>query len=141
MILWKNILAFLIAPLGVPVTFTVWSKLAIEPRSFSEMIYSLPGLVSYATPVAYIAALILGIPAVLILSRQKTLTLPVIVIAGFFVGTITGLFIGFHIAGYDISGVSDYFAFDLISIYAPATISGMVSSVLYWAIMRKSIIN
>ncbi len=136
MMRWKNILALLIAPLGAPVSFHVWDKLAMEPRSFIELLTSLPGLLRFATPIAYIAALLLGVPAILILSRKKCLTLPVILIVGTLIGTITGLFIGFHIAGYDISGVVDYFALDLMSIYAPATISGMVSSAIYWAIAR-----
>jgi hypothetical protein len=134
---WRNILAWLIAPLGVPVSFTVWDKLAMEPRSFSEMLSSLPGLLRFATPIAYAAALLLGVPAILILSRKKFLTLPAILIAGTLIGTITGLFIGFHVAGYDISAVDDYFAFDFMSIYAPAAISGTVSSAIYWAIARK----
>jgi hypothetical protein len=139
MMWWRNIIAFLIAPLGAPVSFTVWDKLAIEPRSFTELLSSLPGLVRYATPVAYMAALLLGVPAILILSRRKCLTLPVFLIAGTLIGTITGLFIGFHIAGYDISGAVDYFAFDLMAIYAPAVISGMVSSGIYWAILNARI--
>ena len=126
----------LIAPLGAPVSFNVWSNLAIEPRSFIDILYSLPGLVRYSTPIAYLAAVLLGIPAILILSRKRCLTLPVILIVGTLIGTITGLCIGFHIAGYDISEVFDYFAFDLMSIYAPATISGMVSSAIYWAILN-----
>jgi hypothetical protein len=133
---WKNILALLIAPLGAPVSFNVWSNLAIEPRSFIDLLSSLPGLVRYTTPIAYIAALLLGMPAILILSRKGWLTLPVILIVGTLIGTITGLFIGFHIASYDISEVVDYFAIDLMSIYAPATISGMVSSAIYWAILN-----
>jgi hypothetical protein len=131
---WRNILALLIAPLGAPVSFTVWSHLAIDPRSFSGLLSSLPGLFRYATPVAYIATLLLGIPAIVILSRKKWLTLPVIVFVGTLIGIITGLFIGFYISGYDINGVFEYFTFDLISIYVPSTISGMVSSVIYWVI-------
>lgn len=136
---WKKIIALLIAPLGAPVSFTVWDKLAIEPRSFVELLSSLPGLVRYATPIAYMAALLLGVPAILILSRRKCLTLPVILIAGTLIGTITGLFTGFHIAGYDIREAVDYFAFDLMSIYAPAAISGMVCSAVYWAILNTRI--
>ena len=136
MMQWKNILALLIAPLGAPVSFTVWSKLAIEPRSFIEILSSLPGLVRYATPIAYIATLLLGVPAILILSRKKRLTLPAILIVGTLIGTITGLFVGFHIAGYNVSGVVDYFAFDLIAIYVPSTISGMVSAAIYWTILN-----
>ncbi len=135
----KNIIAFLVAPLGAPVSFTVWDKLAVEPRSFTELLSSLPGLVRYATPVAYMAALLLGVPVILILSRRKCLTLPVILITGTIIGTITGLFIGFHIAGYDIRGAVNYFAFDLVSIYAPAAISGTVSSAIYWAILNAGI--
>ena len=136
MMQWRNILALLIAPLGAPVSFNAWSKLAIEPRSFIELLSSLPGLVRYATPIAYMAALLLGIPAIFILSRRRCLTLPVILVVGTLIGTITGLCIGFHIAGYDIRGMVDYFAFDLMSIYAPAAISGLVSSAMYWAILR-----
>jgi hypothetical protein len=136
---WKHILAFLIAPLGAPVTFTVWSHLAIDPGSFSRLLSSLPGLARYATPIAYITTLVLGIPAILILSRKRCLTLPLIVIVGTLIGTITGLLIGFHIAGYDISAAADYFTYDLMSIYAPSTISGFVCSVTYWAILTFNV--
>lgn len=136
---WKNILAFLIAPLGTPVSFAVWSGLAIDPRSFSGILSALPGFFIYATPVAYVATLLLGIPALLVLSRTMCLTLPVIVSMGALLGTITGLFIGFHIASYDINEVVAYFTFDFISIYAPSTISGVVSSGMYWAIRTFSL--
>ncbi len=133
---WRNIIAWLIAPLGAPVSFHVWDRLAMEPRSFIDIL-SLPGLLRFATPIAYAAALLLGLPAVLILSRKKFLTLPVVLIAGTLIGTITGLLIGFHVAGYDMSAMDDYIAFDLMSIYAPAAISGMVSSAIYWGIRKK----
>jgi len=136
---WKYIIAFLIAPLGAPVTFNVWSGIAFDPRSFSEILSALPRLFRYATPLAYIATLLLGIPAILILSRNMWLTFPAIVFVGTLIGTIIGLFTGFYIGGYDINGVVDYFTFDLISIYAPSTISGMVCSIIYWVIRTISL--
>ncbi len=135
----KNILALLIAPLAAPVSFTVWSELAIGPRSFSGLLSALPGFYRYATPVAYMAATLFGIPALLILSRKKCLTLPFFILAGILIGTMTGLFTGFYIAGYDIGGMADYFNYDLISIYIPSALSGMICSVLHWAIRTFSL--
>lgn len=131
---WKYILAFLITPLGAPISFAVWSGVAFEPRSFSAITSALQSYVLLTTPVAYIVALLFGMPAILILSRKMWLTFPAIVFVGTLIGTITGLCAGFYIGGYDINGMLDYFAFDLRSIYAPSTISGMVCSIIYWII-------
>jgi hypothetical protein len=136
---WKYILAFLITPLGTPISFALWSGIAFDPRSFSGIISGLPRFLLYTAPVAYIVTLLFGIPAILILSRNMWLTLPAIVFVGTLIGTIIGLFIGFYIGGYDINGVVDYFTFDLISIYAPSTISGMVCSIIYWVIRSISL--
>jgi hypothetical protein len=131
---WKYILAFLITPLGTPITFAVWSGLAFEPRIFSVVISALPTFVLLTAPVAYIVTLLFGIPAILILSRKMRLTFPAIFFIGTLMGTITGLFAGFYIGGYDINGMLEYFSLDFTSIYAPATISGMVCSIIYWVI-------
>ena len=138
---WRNILALFIAPLGAPISFTVWEKLANEPRSFIYILSSLPGLVRYATPIAYTATLLLGVPVIIILSRKRRLTFLVILIVGTLIGTITGLFVGFYITGYDFSGLDDYFAFDLTAIYIPSTISGIVSSAIYWTILKLNIVG
>jgi hypothetical protein len=132
---WRNIFAYLVAPLGAPISFTIWNKVTTESTSFIDILFSLPGLVRYATPIAYIATLLLGMPAILILSRKRCLTFPTTVIAGTLIGAITGLLIGFYIAGYDITGMVDYFNFDLMSIYVPSTIAGMVSAAIYWTIL------
>ncbi len=133
---WKHILAFLVTPLGTPVTFAVWSGIVFEPGSFSAITSSLQSYVILTAPVAYIAALLLGIPAVLIISRKAGLTFPALVIAGILLGAIVGLLTGFHISGYDSDGMFEFFAFDFYSIYAPATISGMVCAIIYWGIRR-----
>jgi len=117
---WKYILAFLITPLGTPITFAVWSGLAFEPRSFSVVISAFPTFVLLTAPIAYIVTL--------------QLTFPVILFVGTLMGTITGLFAGFYIGGYDINGMLEYFSLDFTSIYAPSTISGMVCSIIYWVI-------
>jgi hypothetical protein len=75
-----------------------------------------------------------GIPAVLVLSRKMRLTFPAIVAAGTLIGTISGLMAGFYIGGYDMNGLLEYFTIDLISIYVPSAISGMVCSFIYWVI-------
>ena len=129
---WKYILAFLITPLGTPITFAVWSGLAFEPRSFSVVISAFPTFVLLTAPIAYIVTLLFGIPAILILSRKMQLTFPVILFVGTLMGTITGLFAGFHIGGYDINGMLEYFSLDFTSIYAPAMISGMICAIIYW---------
>jgi hypothetical protein len=131
---WKYILAFLIAPLGTPISFAVWSGLAFEPRSFSAITSTLQSYVLLTAPVAYIVGLFFGIPAVLMLSSKMWLTFPAIFAAGTFIGTISGLMTGFYIGGYDMNGMLEYFTLDLISIYAPSTISGMVCSIIYWII-------
>ncbi len=132
--LWKNVLAFLLAPLGAPVSLAVWSGVVIEPRNINGIISALPGFLLYAAPTAYSATLLLGIPAYLFLLHKKRLILPIILLVGALIGTITGLVIGFYIAGYDLNQVLHYFAFDLMSIYAPSTISGIVSSFVFWVI-------
>jgi len=131
---WKYVLAFLITPLGTPISFAVWSGIAFEPRSFSAIISAFPTFVLSTAPVAYIVALLFGIPAILMLSHKIWLNSPAIIIVGTLIGTITGLFMGFHIGGYDMSGMLEYFTFDLISIYAPSTISGMICASIYWVI-------
>jgi len=137
--LWKYILAFLITPLGTPITFALMSGLAFEPRSFSVVISALPAFLLLTAPAAYIVTLLFGIPAVLILSRKMRLTFPAIVCIGTLTGTITGLFAGFYIVGYDIHGMLEYFFLDFISIYAPSTISGIVCSIIYWVIRTISL--
>lgn len=131
---WKHILAFLITPLGAPITFAVWSGIAFEPRSFSAITSTLQSYVLLTAPVAYIVTLMFGIPAVLVLSRKMRLTFPAIVAAGTLIGTISGLMAGFYIGGYDMNGLLEYFTIDLISIYVPSAISGMVCSFIYWVI-------
>ena len=76
---WKYVLAFLITPLGAPIAFAVWSGIAFEPRSFSAIISAFPTFVLSTAPVAYIVALLFGIPAILMLSRKMWLTFPVTV--------------------------------------------------------------
>jgi len=131
---WKYILAFLITPLGAPISFALWDGIAFDPGGFSGIISAVPKYFLHTAPVAYAVMLLFGIPATLILSRKMRLTFPTIVLAGTLTGAITGLFIGFNISGYDINGFVDYFTFDLISIYTPSTISGMVCSIIYWLI-------
>ena len=131
---WKYILAFLIAPLGTPVSFAMWSGLAFEPRSFSAITSAFPTFVLLTAPVAYIVTLLIGIPAILILLRKTWLTFRAVFFVGTLIGIISGLLIGFYISGYDINGMLDYFTLDLHSIYAPSVISGMVCSMLYWVI-------
>jgi hypothetical protein len=135
---WKHVLAFLITPLGTPISFAVWSNIAFTPGSFSGIISVFPTFVFYTAPAAYAVTLLFGIPAILILSRKKRLSFPVIFFTGTLIGTITGLCAGFYISGYDINGMLDYFSFDLTSVYAPSTISGMVCSLMYWLIRRIS---
>jgi cyanate permease len=135
---WKYILAFLIVPLGAPIAFAVWSGLAFEPRSYSAITSAFPSFVLLTAPAAYIVALFFGIPAVLLLSSKGWLTFPAIFAAGTFIGTISGLMTGFYIGGYDMNGMLEYFTLDLVSIYAPSTISGMVSSIIYWVIRAIS---
>ena len=130
----KYILAFLVTPLGTPVTFAMWSGIVFEPRSFSAITSTLQSYVILTAPVAYIGALFFGIPAILMLSSKMWLTFPAIFAAGTFIGTISGLMTGFYIGAYDINGMLEYFTLDLISIYAPSTISGMVCSIIYWII-------
>lgn len=137
--LWKHILAFLITPLGVPVSFAVWSGVAYEPRSFSAITSALQSFVIMTAPVAYIVVLLIGIPAVLIISRKVRLTFPILIFSGTLIGAITGLFMGFYIGGYNIDSMLDYFTFDLNSIYIPSTISGMVCSIIYWVIRISSL--
>jgi hypothetical protein len=135
---WKYILAFLITPLGTPISFALWNGIAFDTRSFSGLISDFPKSFLYTAPVAYIVTLLLGIPAILILSRKMWLTFQVVVIVGTLMGAIIGLCAGFYISGYDINGFVDYFSFDFISIYAPSTISGMVCSIIYWVIRTIS---
>jgi len=125
-------LAFLITPLGTPITFALMSGLAFEPRSFSIVISALPTFILLTAPAAYLITLLFGVPAVLLLSRKKWLTFSEIIMIGTVIGTIAGLMAGFYISGYDINGTLEYFSLELISIYAPSTISGMVCSIIYW---------
>lgn len=131
-------MALSIAPLGAPVSFTVWENLTNEAGNFIKILFSLSGLVRYATPIAYIATLLLGLPVILILLHKRRLTFPVIVVAGTIIGTITGLFVGYYITGYDFRGLDDYFALDLTAIYIPSTISGTMSSAIYWTILKMT---
>ena len=132
---WKYILAFLIAPLGTPMTFALMSGLAFEPRSFNVVISAFPAFILSTAPVAYIVTLLFGIPAILLLSHKMRHTFPAILLIGTLTGTITGLFAGFYIGGYDIKGMFEYFSMDVISIYAPSTLSGMVCSIIFWVMI------
>jgi hypothetical protein len=136
---WKYILAFLVTPLGTPISFVVWKGIAFDPGSFRRIISDLPKSLLHAASMAYIVTFLICIPAILILSRKIRLTFRTIVLVGTLIGTITGLFTGFYIGGYDISGVVHYFSYDLISIYAPSTISGMVCSIIYWVLRTISL--
>jgi hypothetical protein len=136
---WKYILTFLITPLGTPISFALWNGIALDTRSFSGIIPAVPKFFLYTAPVAYMVALLFGIPAILILSRKMWLTFPAIVFVGTFIGTIIGLFAGFYISGYNINGVVDYFSFDFNSIYAPSMISGMICSIIFWVIRTISV--
>ena len=136
---WKYILAFLITPLETQISFALWNGVVYEPWSLSGITSVLQSFVILTAPVSYVVALLFGVPAVLILSRKMRLTFPAIVIVGTLIGTITGLFMGFHIGGYDMSGMLEYFTFDLISIYTPSTISGMVCASMYWVIRTISV--
>ncbi len=131
---WKNSLAFLLAPLGTPISLAVWQGIAINPRGFNLILSALPGFLIYATPVAYIATLLLGIPAYLLLLRKRWLMLPTVIFVGTLIGALAGLAAGYYIAGYDFNQVVGYFTVDLMSIYAPSAIAGMVSAGMFWVI-------
>ena len=129
-------LAFIITPLGTPISFAFWNGVVYEPWSFSGITSVLQSFIILTAPVSYAVALLFGVPAVLILSRKMRLTFRTIVIVGTLLGTVTGLCMGLHIGGYDMSGMFKYFTFDFISIYAPSTISGMVCASMYWVIRK-----
>ncbi len=133
---WKHILAFIIVPLGTPISFALWNGVVYEPGSLSGITSVLQSFVIMTAPVSYIVALLIGVPTVLILSRKQWFTFPAIVIVGTLIGTIIGLIAGFHMSGYDINGMLEYFTFDFYSIYAPAAISGMVCASIYWGIRK-----
>jgi hypothetical protein len=136
---WKYILDFLVTPLGTPISFVVWYSIAFDPESFRRIISDLPKSILYAAPIAYIVSFLICIPAILILSRNMRISFRAIVLVGTIIGTITGLITGFHIGGYDINGMIDYFSYDLTSIYAPSMISGMVCSIIYWVLRTISL--
>jgi len=127
-------MAFIITPLGTPISFALWNGVVYEPWSLSGITSVLQSFVIMTAPVSYIVALLIGVPTVLILSRKKWFTFSAIVIIGTIIGTIAGLLTGFYMSGFDINGMVEYFSFDLSSIYIPSTISGMLCSMIYWVI-------
>ncbi len=136
---WKHILAFLITPLGTPISFALWNGVVYDPGSLSGITSVLQSFVIMTAPVSYVVALLIGVPTVLILSRKTWFTFSAIVIIGTIIGTIAGLITGFYMSGYDINGMLEYFTFDFISIYIPSTISGVVCSIIYWVMRAISL--
>lgn len=131
---WNYVLIFFITPLGVPVTFALWTGLFFPPGNLGSGIASIPKFALVTLPAAYGASFVLAIPAVYFLLRSKKHIFSYIIVTGSLIGSLTGISAGFIMGGYDLSGMLQYWPLDLASLYVPSVISGFVCSLMYWTL-------
>tara|TARA_R110002072_G_scaffold297959_1_gene471322 strand:+ start:30098 stop:30490 length:393 start_codon:yes stop_codon:yes gene_type:complete len=117
----RIITGFLIAPLTVPISFSIVGFLARGNFESHTFIGSFLAVGIYA----YIFSLVLGIPTLLILMKMNKLQLIHFIIAGLLLSVTPCLFF--------------YFVFGLVKInfYIQCVISTLLSVVVFWTIIFK----
>ena len=140
---WRVIAAFLIAPWTVPAVFALfslrWGSVVGEKAHvswWSGLGYGLLFYGSFALPFAYLAELVLGVPAWLVFRRRNVRSWAAFAGAGALMGLL--VFLGIAMFSWDKKSENPAAVFDLTNPYlALCALSGAIASVVFRTIVNS----